>query len=104
MKIHGHPRPCKREGPAPKAWEGSRSDDFQQNRPATKHLIQKHMATKFDYAKAIAELEEIAKKVENPETKLDDIDALVNRSKELLKGCREYLRTVKDRIDSLDKE
>ena len=62
------------------------------------------MADKFDYAKAIKELEEIAVKVENPETKLDDIDALVGRSKELLKQCREYLRTVKDKIDSLDKE
>ena len=62
------------------------------------------MAEKFDYAKAIKELEEIAAKVENPETKLDDIDALVVWSKELLKQCREYLRTVKDKIDSLDKE
>jgi len=59
---------------------------------------------KFDYAKAIAELEEIAVKVENPETKLDDIDALVGRSKELLEQCRSYLRTVKEKIDSLDKE
>ena len=62
------------------------------------------MDAKFDYAKAIAELEAIAAKVENPETKLDDIDALVGRSKELLKQCRDYLRTVKDKIDSLDKE
>ncbi|MCR4568871.1 MAG: exodeoxyribonuclease VII small subunit [Bacteroidales bacterium] len=62
------------------------------------------MAEKFDYAKAIKELEEIAAKVENPETKLDDIDALVVRSKELLKQCREYLRTVKDKIDTLDKD
>ena len=62
------------------------------------------MAQTFDYAKAIAELEAIAAKVENPETKLDDIDALVGRSKELLKQCREYLRTVKEKIDSLDKE
>ena len=62
------------------------------------------MTAKFDYAKAIAELEEIASKVENPETKLDDIDALVGRSKELLKQCREYLRAVKEKIDSLDTE
>lgn len=62
------------------------------------------MEKKFDYAKAIAELEEIAAKVENPETKLDDIDALVARSKALLEQCRNYLRTVKDRIDSLDKD
>ena len=62
------------------------------------------MSEKFDYAKAIAELEEIAAKVVNPETRLDDIDALVVRSKELLGQCREYLRTVKEKIDSLDKE
>ena len=62
------------------------------------------MSEKFDYAKAVAELEEIAARVENPETKLDDIDALVGRSKQLLKQCREYLRSVKDKIDSLDKE
>lgn len=62
------------------------------------------MSEKFDYAKAVAELDEIAAKVENPETKLDDIDALVGRSKELLKQCKDYLRTVKEKIDSLDKE
>ena len=62
------------------------------------------MEAKFDYAKAIAELEEIAAKVENPETKLDDLDALVGRSRQLLEQCRQYLRTVKEKIDSLDKE
>lgn len=62
------------------------------------------MEETFDYAKAVAELEEIAARVENPETKLDDIDVLVGRSKQLLKDCREYLRSVKDKIDSLDKE
>lgn len=62
------------------------------------------MTPPFDYAKAISELDQIAAKVENPETKLDDIDALVGRSKELLGQCREYLRTVKEKIDSLDKE
>ena len=62
------------------------------------------MTENFDYAKAVAELEEIAAKVENPENRLDDIDALVGRSRELLKQCREYLRSVKDKIDSLDKE
>lgn len=62
------------------------------------------MEEKFDYAKAIRELEGIAAKVEDPETRLDDIDALVGRSKELLKQCREYLRTMKDKIDALDKD
>lgn len=62
------------------------------------------MNDKFDYAKAIAELDEIAAKVENPETKLDDIDKLVGRSRELLEQCRNYLREVKEKIDSLDKD
>ena len=57
---------------------------------------------KFDYAKAVEELELIAAKVEDPATKLDDIDALVTRSNKLLKDCREYLRSVKERIDKLD--
>ena len=57
---------------------------------------------KFDYAKAVEELEKIAAKVEDPATKLDDIDALVTRSNVLLKDCRAYLRSVKERIDKLD--
>ena len=59
---------------------------------------------KFDYAKAVGELEKIAAQVEDPATKLDDIDALVARSNGLLKACRAYLRTVKERIDKLDEE
>ena len=62
------------------------------------------MEEKFDYAKAVAELEELAAKVENPETKLDDIDALVGRSRELLQQCRAYLRSVREKIDSLDQD
>ena len=62
------------------------------------------MEEKFDYAKAVKELEEIAAKVEDPATKLDDIDALVGRSNELLKACRAYLRTVKERMEKLDED
>ena len=56
--------------------------------------------TEFDYAEAMAELEKIAAKVEDPDTSLDDIGALVNRSKELVARCREYLRTVRDSVTS----
>ena len=62
------------------------------------------MEEKFDYAKAVEELEKIAAQVEDPATKLDDIDALVARSNALLKAYRAYLRTVKERIDKLDEE
>lgn len=54
---------------------------------------------KFDYTKAVAELDRIAAKVEDPSTSLDDIGALVKRSRELIEACRNYLRTVRESID-----
>lgn len=53
---------------------------------------------KFDYSKAMAELEEIAAKVEDPKTSLDDIGALIGRSKTLIEQCRNYLRSVRESI------
>lgn len=58
------------------------------------------MEEKFDYTKAMAELEEIARKVDDSTTSLDDIGALVKRSKELIGACREYLRTVRESIEA----
>ena len=57
---------------------------------------------KFDYTKAMAELEQIAARVEDPKTSLDDIGGLVKRSQELICGCREYLRTVRESIETKD--
>ena len=53
----------------------------------------------FDYQKALARLEEIAAKVEDPSTGLEDIDKYVKESEELVAGCRAYLRTVREKID-----
>lgn len=53
----------------------------------------------FDYTKAMAELEQIAAKVESPDTSLDDIGALVRKSKDLVTQCREYLRTVRESVN-----
>jgi exodeoxyribonuclease VII small subunit len=57
------------------------------------------MEEKFDYAKAMAELEAIAAKVEDPKTSLDDIGELVKRSRELISSCRNYLRTVRETVE-----
>jgi exodeoxyribonuclease VII small subunit len=59
---------------------------------------------KFDYGKAVAELDDIAKKVEDPQTSLDDIGALVKRSKELIEQCRGYLRSVRESIEDKESE
>lgn len=56
------------------------------------------MTEKFDYAKAVEELEAIAAKVEDPNTGVDDIDRYVKRSMELLEACRAYLRGVRETV------
>lgn len=59
------------------------------------------MEKKFDYDGAVAELEKIAARVEDPATGLDEIDRCIRRSDELIRQCSEYLRTVRDTIDNL---
>ena len=56
---------------------------------------------KFDYGKALEELEEIARKVEDPATGLDETDALVRRSTSLIEACRAYLRGVRESMDKV---
>lgn len=55
----------------------------------------------FDYTKAVEELEAIAAKVEDPQTGIDDIDKYIRRSQELIEACRNYLRGVRQQVDSL---
>ncbi len=59
------------------------------------------MKEQFDYNEAIAELEKIATRVEDPATGLDDIERCIKRSDDLIARCREYLRTVRNQIDTL---
>ena len=59
------------------------------------------MTEKFDYAKAMEELEAIAAKVEDPKTGIEDIDKYIKRSQELVSACREYLRGAREKLDSM---
>ena len=59
------------------------------------------MEEKFDYTKAIEELEAIAAKVEDPKTVIEDIDKYIKRSEELISACREYLRGVREKVDAM---
>ena len=56
---------------------------------------------RFDYGKALEELEAIAKKVEDPQTGIDDIDRYIGRSAELIEKCRAYLRTAREKLDDI---
>ena len=59
------------------------------------------MKEKFDYNEAMAELEKLALRVEDPATGLDEIDRYIKRSDELIGRCREYLRTTRNKIENL---
>ena len=56
----------------------------------------------FDYAKAVSRLEEIAKKVEDPQTGLDEMDKYLAESEELITKCREYLRTAREKLSNIE--
>jgi exodeoxyribonuclease VII small subunit len=60
------------------------------------------MKEKFDYTKALEELEAIASKVEDPKTGIDDIDRYIKRTDELVEACRAYLRGARERLESMD--
>ena len=53
----------------------------------------------FEYTKAVAELESIAAKVEDPNTGIDDIDKCIRRSEELIEACRAYLRGAREKLN-----
>lgn len=57
-----------------------------------------NMNDKFDYTKAIEELEAIAAKVEDPSTGIGDIDKYMKRSQELVEACRAYLRGARETL------
>ncbi len=57
------------------------------------------MEQKFEYRKAIEELEAIAAKVEDPKTGIDDIERYIRRSEELVAACREYLRGARQALE-----
>ena len=61
-------------------------------------MIRKDMEENFDYTKAIAELEAIAAKVEDPDTGIDEIDKYMKRSQQLVAACRDYLRGARESL------
>lgn len=57
---------------------------------------------KFDYAEAVAELESLVKKAEDPSAGIDDIGKYIEEAGSLVRQCRVYLRTAREKLDMLD--
>ncbi len=53
---------------------------------------------KFNYNEAVAELEAIAAKVEDPNTGVEDIGRYLERSEKLIGECRAYLRGAREKL------
>ena len=62
----------------------------------------KNTGEDFDYSEAVAELEKIAAKVEDPGTGIDDIDAYIRKADALIARCRKYLRTAREKAESME--
>ncbi|MBO4605441.1 MAG: exodeoxyribonuclease VII small subunit [Bacteroidales bacterium] len=60
------------------------------------------MKNKFDYTVAVKRLEEIARKVEDPQTGLDEMDKYLAESEELIGKCREYLRSAREKLTNIE--
>ena len=60
------------------------------------------MNNKFDDTVAVKRLEEIARKVEDPQTGLDEMDKYLAESEELIGKCREYLRSAREKLTDIE--
>lgn len=54
---------------------------------------------KFDYSKAVEELEQLAQKIEDPSTGIEAADEMVRQSRKLIELCRDFLRSVRDAVE-----
>ena len=69
-------------------------------RPEGKEKQKVIMEEKFEYVKAIEELEAIAAKVEDSSTGIGEIDKYMKRSQELIEACRAYLRGARETLNN----
>lgn len=55
-----------------------------------------------DYKNYLARLEEIERKVKDPETGQDDLEGLLEEAKTIVKNCYRYTRGLLDKIEELE--
>lgn len=59
------------------------------------------MVKKISYQEAFKELESIINEIENGETGIDELSAKVKKAAELVKICKEKLRSTENEIDKI---
>jgi exodeoxyribonuclease VII small subunit len=58
----------------------------------------------FSFSEAVAEIEEILKKIESGELDVDKLSVEVKRASELIRECQKKLRTTEEEINSIFKD
>jgi exodeoxyribonuclease VII small subunit len=58
----------------------------------------------FSFSEAVAEIEDILKKIENGELDVDKLALEVKRASELIRQCQKKLRTTEEEINSIFKD
>jgi len=58
----------------------------------------------FSFSEAVAEIEEILKKIESGDLDVDKLSVEVKRASELIKECQKKLRTTEEEINSIFKD
>lgn len=56
---------------------------------------------KFNYKKALEEIEVIVQKIENEDPNVDDLSTMVKRAAELIKQCKSKLRDTGEELDGI---
>ena len=56
---------------------------------------------KFNYKKALEEIEEIVAKIESEEVDVDELSALVKKAAELIKQCKTRLRNTGNELEEI---
>jgi len=59
---------------------------------------------KMTYEEALAELEALAKKIEDPNTEIGKISDYIQKTSELVKYCRDLLRGQEEEIAKLNEQ
>ena len=56
---------------------------------------------KFNYKKALEEIEGIVHKIENEEPDVDELSTMVKRAAELIKQCKTKLKTTGEELEDI---
>jgi len=58
-------------------------------------------AKKFNYKKALEEIESIVEKIENEEPDIDELSSMVKRAAELIKQCKTKLKSTGKELEDI---